>query len=83
MRSIVLLSTCVLVLGLGACGGETDGEGATPPEATAAGGEAAAPGEDERGTTGTAAPDGSGKPGTTLPTTPADSETQANPAAPD
>jgi hypothetical protein len=42
----------------------------------------ATPPNDVRGTTGTAPPDGSGKPGTTLPTVPANSPEGANQPTP-
>ena len=78
MRSTLLLSS-LMVLGLGACG-EPSSEPDAAPEAVSA--TAAAP--DERGTMGTAAPDGSGQPGRTLPTTaPSEADASANPAAPD
>lgn len=86
MRSILLTCASLALFGLAACGEGAVREEAAPEAAADAaavdnalsadgGGAAAAPGDSAAatgalGTTGTAPPDGSGKPGTTLPTLP-------------
>ena len=97
MRTLVILAAAAL--GLAACGKDAVREEEAPAAAAdaaiadAAAVDAGTPGAevkaegaapDERGTHGTAAPKGTGEPGTTLPTTaPAEADASANPAAPD
>ena len=90
MRSILTVSASLTLMFLAGCGqsgaeGQTGSGEVTPAQAdAAAGGEpgAVTSGEDVRGTTGTAPPDGAGKPGTTLPTVAPGTPEAGNSSAP-